>query len=127
MKKILLVFAMFLFTVTNANATTSYTRYNNIGTPISRAKIYNEQAQVYKYDRYTYRRQPALPARPARIRPIIPAMPYGYRPRYIYLTPIATEQTVQSASTQPMSRLDKNFNAVLPKKSYTMNGVTYYN
>ena len=129
MKKFLLLTVVFLFTLTNANAVTTVVRYNNAGAPVSVTRGYGRpmsmaQASQYGYSRYAHPARPSMPARPA--------MPYGYRTRNAYIPPSLTNYDypapVQSATIpQQTSRLNKNYNAVLPQKSYTMNGVTYYN
>ena len=130
MKKIILLSIVFLFTLTNANAVTTVVKYNNAGAPVSVTRGYGRpmsmsQAYQYDYDRYARPARLAMPARPA--------MPYGYRTRQGYLPPSLNNYNflapVQSATIpqQQTSRLNKNYNAVVPQKSYTMNGVTYYN
>ena len=127
MRKLLLLLVIFLFTATNANAVTTYVKYNNAGSPLSVTRGYGmpmtmAQASQYRYNRYARPARPSVPARPA--------MPYGYRTRHAHIPPSLTNYNfpapVQSA-TIPQSILDKNSNAVVPQKSYTMNGVTYYN
>lgn len=127
MKKFLLLLVVFLFTITNANAVTTYVRYNNAGSPLSVTRGYGPSMTMAQASRYGYTRyaRPARPSMPSR-----PAFPYGHRARHPQMPPTMTNYNflapVQSAII-PKSRLDKNFDAVVPKKSYTMNGVTYYN
>ena len=124
MKKFLLFLFIFLFTATTANAGTAYVRYNNAGSPMTVTRGYSRPLRISEVNQYNYARR-ARPSMPSR-----PAMPYGYRTRHAHIPRTLTNYNfpapVQSA-TIPQSRLDKNFNAVIPTKSYTMNGVTYYN
>ena len=110
--------------MTSANAVTTTVRYNNAGVPVTITRGYGSPISMARFEQHNYFTRHARPAMPSR-----PAMPYGHRLRpqvppslmnYNFPAP------VQSA-TVPQSRLDRNFNAVVPKKSYTMNGVTYYN
>lgn len=129
MKKFLLLLVIFLFSITNANAVSTYVRYNNAGTPLSVTRGYgkpmtmSEASQRYGYTRYARPAHPSVPSRPA--------MPYGYRTRHAHMPPPLTNYNflapVQSATIPTQSRLDRNYNVSLPQKSYTMNGVTYYN
>lgn len=127
MKKILLLVIAFLFSITYANATTTFVNFNNAGVPITVTRGYSKPvsiARAYGYGNYARPAQPSMPARPA--------MPYGYRTRNAYIPPSLTNYNfpapVQSPTIpQQTSRLNKNYNAVIPQKSYTMNGVTYYN
>ena len=127
MKKFLLLFVIFLFTITDANAVTTTVRYNNAGVPIRITRGYGRPAGINNLERHNYYTRRARPAMPA-----TPALPYGYRTRHAHNNPPPPlvnynfPAPVQSANV-PKSRLDKNFNAVVPQKSYTMNGVTYYN
>ncbi len=129
MKKFLLLAVIFLFTMTSANAVTTYVRYNNAGSPLSVTRGYGPSMTMAQASRYGYTRyaRPARPSVPAR-----PAMPYGYRTRHAHIPPSLTNYNflapVQSATIHKnTSRLDRNYNVSLPQKSYTMNGVTYYN
>lgn len=132
MKKILLLAVIFFFTLTNADATTTVVKYNNAGAPVTLTRGYGRpmsmsQASQYGYDRYAHPARPAMPARLA-----MPARSYGCRTRHGYFPTSLNNYNlvtpVQSATIpQQTSRLNKNYNAVIPQKSYTMNGVTYYN
>ncbi len=127
MKKILFLLVVFLFTMTGANAITTTVRYNNAGVPVTVTRGYGRPVSMARYEQHNYYTRRARPAMPA-----TPALPYGYRTRHAHNNPPPPLMNynfpapVQSA-TIPQSRLDRNFNAVVPKKSYTMNGVTYYN
>jgi len=128
MKNFLLLAVIFLFTTTSANAITTYVKYNNAGSPVSVTRGYGRpmtmaEASQYGYNRYARPARPSVPSRPA--------MPYGYRTRHAHIPPALTNYNfpapVQSATIPNTSRLDRNYNVSLPQKSYTMNGVTYYN
>jgi len=126
MKKFLLVILTLFFTLSCANATTTVVRYNNAGMPVTIARGYSAPVSIRRYEqynRYARRARPSLPSRPA--------LPYGYRTRHAHIPPSITNYNfpapVQSAVIKPTSRLNKNYSVSLPQKSYTLNGVTYYN
>ena len=124
MKKFLLFVLLIMFGTTNANAITM-TINETTSTPISRN--YLRPVTTYSYYPRRYAR-PARPAQPRIARPARPAIPHRYRYAYYNYPPFITYYNTQEPepkNVQP-SRLNKNTRAVVPSKSYTMNGVTYY-
>ena len=125
MKKFLLLVLGLFFCINCADAATTFVSYNNAGAPLTIARGASRPVSASRVSdcpctRYS---RPSVPARPA--------MPYGYRTRNAHIPTALTNYNfpapVQSASIPQISRFDKNNGAVIPKKSYTMNGVTYYN
>lgn len=125
MKKFLLLFVMLSFSVTNANAVTTSVKYNNAGVPLTITRGFGPTISAYRYNYGNY----AHPSRYARR-----ARPYRYGPRHAQLPPPlmnynypAPVQSATTTTTTSVSRLSKDYTVPTPKKSYTMNGVTYYN
>jgi hypothetical protein len=123
MKKFLLIFAVFVFTTVEANAATSFVKFNNAGAPVTIARGGGNPVSVRTMSQGGYSRiaHPTLPARPA--------IPY-YRSRYVYAPPMPYYNyptPIHTAAAPQPSRLNSSTAPNIPTKSYTMNGVTYYN
>ncbi len=124
MKKFLLVLAIFIFAAAEANATTAYVKFNNAGSPVTVTRGFNAPISVRSPAGSNY----ASPART--VAPIRTVIPYGYRSRYAYIPPMPYYNypaPIHTAEAPQPSRLDSNTAPNIPTKSYTMNGVTYYN
>ena len=123
MKKFLLILVIFIFAAAEVNASTAYVKFNNAGSPVTVARGYGAPVSVRSAAGSNY-------AKPARtVVPARPVVPY-YRSRYAYMPPMPYynySAPVQTAAAPQPSRLDSNSSPVIPTKSYTMNGVTYYN
>jgi len=125
MKKILLILIIFLFAATEVNAATTSIKFSNTGVPMTAARGSLRPVGISRVAQHNYstgRVRPTLASRPPRS--------YGYA-RRIYVPPVITNYYIptptQAAVANPPSRLDRNNRAIIPTKSYTMNGVTYYN
>ena len=124
MQKFLLLAVTFLFTLTSVNATTTTVRFNN-GVPIYASRGGSRPVPVPHTTQHNYymgKIKPTLPSRPPRT--------YGYA-RRIYIPPVVTNYyipaPVHTTADATPSRFDRNNRVIIPTKSYTMNGVTYYN
>ncbi len=119
MKKTLLTLLVILFSFTSVNAVTTITHYNNAGVPVSVRQVggptyaTNVFGKPYSQSYYTTQR----------MRQAYRMNPYGYRMGGRGMYPPPPPQTRRSS----ISTLDKNFNVRIPKRSYSIGGITYYN
>lgn len=123
MKKIFLLSVIFLFTAVSTNAMPLNVGYSGAGVPM--------RAMTRASSPCFYGHHPARPARPARpAMPARPAVPITTSRSYIYYAyPVMKYYHVhrhEKTAAAP-SRFNKNTEAVIPTKSFKMNGVTYYN
>lgn len=142
MKKILFLVLCLIFVSIPAKA--GYIQYV-AGMPVSNTTFGTARnytpigATNYPYQsRFNIPTKTVIPARPAL--PALPSRPYGYygynRPYYYggYRYPATTvvnlgtttQSEVRTTTTAP-SRLNSSTNPTVPTKTYTINGVTYYN
>ncbi len=128
MKKLLAVFFVFILTNCAANASTSV-YYNRAGAVVSVApgvsrpmsqNVYEHRIRIHQR---RYVRAHRRPARPCHNNFVGPAMTraermqrYGYSPIVVQKKPAPVE----------VSRFSKNY-TIPTQKSYTRNGITYYN
>lgn len=141
MKKIL--FLVLCLILVSIPAKAGYIKYMG-GVPVSNTTFGTARnytpigATNYAYQsRFNVPTRTVIPARPAL--PALPSRPYGYygyyRPYYYngygYNTPtvvnIGTTTQTETATTTTPSRLNSSTGATVPTKTYTINGVTYYN
>ena len=127
MKKFVLLFLVILFSATSANAA-DLIRYNNAGMPISIQRNMGmpvsvtslpNRAVIMQNHGIAHPAMPAMPSRPTLARYNSPC--YRRPPRmmnYNFMPPIRPITTV--------SRLNRNYSANMSRRSYTQNGVTYY-
>lgn len=130
MKKLFLLSVIFLFTAVSTNAIPVNVGYSGAGVPM-RAMSRASSPCFYGHQHYTHSARPAGTARPARpAMPARPAVPITTSRSYIYYAyPVMKYYHVhrhEKTAAAP-SRFNKNTEAVIPTKSFKMNGVTYYN
>ena len=140
MKKLFLSVLCLILTTLTANA--GYVKYV-AGMPVTSSTFGTIRSYTpIGATNYAYQSRFNTPSRVVRpARPALPARPYGYRNYYGtpisyyggYRYPVATvvnygstTQAETTTTTQP-SRLNSSTGASIPTKTYTINGVTYYN
>ena len=132
MKKVLLIFALFVFSCLSVNAGTVSVTYNNAGVPVSVAYGYHRpismmQASQYGSPYYNGHHRP----RPHRPRPYV-----GYRYNDGYAGPfVGMQESISDGNgggthtvnvQKSISSLSKDYKKVTPTRTHTSGGVTYY-
>lgn len=131
MKKIFLIFGLFVFSCLSVNATTVSVRYNNAGAPISVAYGYHKPISMMRAQQYGTQYHSNRP-RAHRPRPYVG---YGYNDGYAgpYL---GMQESISEGGIgggthtvnvqKNISRLSKDYKKVTPAKTHTSGGITYY-
>ena len=131
MKKLLLIFGLFVFSCLSANATVSV-HYNNAGVPVSVSYGYHKPISMMRASQYgSQYHHPHYP-RAHRPRPYVGFGYYdGYAAPYVGVQESISEGNGGGGThtvnvKKDISTLSKDYKATTPKKTHSYGGLTYY-